>query len=1135
MSNGGGGPPPLPAGGGGAGGGVGGAAAACKWEIFVTVHSQERFWPGKDFAVKLHQLKDDGSLGAVAYNQNVAMVVKDSPQVKFCDEGTKTFGATATVDTIADEADWVLAASATSNNPLPNKYVRVSVRNGNMGKQAKKVNLYVRHPLLVHLQLKFKDPEGRVLTFPKDFPVQVYHIKKVAQHLTDADGKLSFEVPRKYDWITLKFGAGKTLVSNADGATTATELKRWDDRKALMNAQAKFFSPPNQFALVESVWDFSEEPKYIDKTAAYKKNEGKVYLFDPATRNWVRRIGEKAAPVVLTLDPHWQFVRLEYFDRYYGHSDHGHEKVNTPPVLLEGFHGTGKKLDREGAGHWPVKPDKRAESAHAVPWIRQKDGAGAAVPRPTKNCLLMFETAPGTFVFSSAPDAREIQVLNKAHKADADRLRPSAERLKLYDLPARWKSAKYFARFKSGAGYAGNFYEDWADADHGKSRALATPMVFSLDDMVLTNAANQPLALAKNEKISIFYHRFKPAYNEVANVTPEGVYKPDAAEPYYSSITLQGADFNYLTEYPNWVRLVAGMTALFDAFDQRTKSGVHGARAAVRWYNPRASGTAAGKNIGTPGPVVKPFFALQPYAGQWNPTFIAQYKGPNTAALRDGRYDVAVVRCCDRDGAKEVLLDINYARLRYTFTAGTTVAPGAQKAWAVTSVRSLLDRWNGIDAGAPGRCELVPADPAHDTRGEIIFFLHPAATDRDAHFRMSVYNIIALGQRAFMAAGDGTGELDDVNNTPDGANSVNSFTFAHEFGHGTGLPDEYGEWWNNCSHNGPGIVCNIPGDPFVDEGRDFDLTGSIYAKGAAPAAPGTEAFPMMTAEVELRNRYFWHTAELTRKHTGIPWLVKLGAHADYKVPGHNKYPKRAYTYWPANAAINHTPGTRGKMDVYLHTAGKEEFTVKLLPAQYGIAGPFDGVLSVVVKIRMDVVGTIAAGYPAGGGVTPVEQVRNDIRNAFLTYSGKHYALGDVDVKTDAGKKGVTLNKCMFRLSPRFLISNADPALLSATFTKANYDARFKNLNTTVGTHFTVNVKDVPGGGASGYQKTNKRTLDLVIDLAGDPKAANTLQAAVNRNFSEMLGVPFDPAKPVLKAADFKGIAQKVFAKNGDVK
>jgi hypothetical protein len=1112
-------PPPLPAGGGGGAGGAGGggAAAPCKWEILVKVHSQERFWPKKDFNVQIADVNADSTLGAVVDSSTVTMVAKDSPQSRFCGQGAKTFGVTATAPAIQEEKDWILAKGKTSKDPLPNSYVSVSVSNGNLGKHAKKVDLYIRHPLKVNLQLKFKDPAKRVLLFPKDFPVQVYNKNKLGAYKTDEAGKVSFEIDRKYDWVTLKFGGNKVFVANGDSSTEKTELKAWADRDALK--KDNYFGSSKSWALIESIWEFSEEPKYIDGAAAYKKDEGKIYLFDPPTKNWVRRIGESETPVVLTLDPNWQFVRLEYFDRYYGHSDHGHERVNTPPILVEGFYGE-KKMAAEDYGHWTLNKDSVSDCVHAVPWIRQKDAKGNKTEKPSKKCLLMVETAAGTYSLSTDKNARELQILKSSVKADADRLKASADRLKLYDLPQTWKSAKYFTRFKKGAGYEGKFYEDWDDADHAKSKDQAKPLIFSLDDVILSNSSDQPLKMKKDEKITVFYHRFKKAYNEAANLSPEGIYKPDAVEAYYSNLKLEGADYNYLTEYPNWVRLVAGITALFDVFDHRTKKGVYGARAGVRWYNPQASGTAAGKNIGYPAAVVKPYFVLQPYYGQLHHETWSQYKNANSPSFRIGRFDLALLRCCDRDDVKEIFIDMEYFRLRYNFDAASIHAgnAGAQKNFMRTSFQALMNRWNGNDAVSNDRVEFIPQDNTKKLQGECVYFIHPAANDKDAHFRMKVYNAVALGQRAWMNSTNGTGEVDDNDNAPDQTWAQNSFTLAHEFGHGGSLPDEYYERANWNSQGVAGILCNIPGDPFVDEGVFFDTSNSFYGAAYVPgnAAATTALFPLMNHQVDRRNRHLWHAAEFSRKYIGEKFFVKIGAaYPDYRVPGHPKYPKQSYVYWPANSAVNYTRGTRGKMDAYLHVAGKDRYTVTLLPNQYGGGNPFEGFLTVLLKVKLTASATLNA-----------KAVRNLVRNAILPLNGTLYATGDLDVKTDKGTEVVNMAKCYFRVTPRFLMTNV-PAGAAA----AKYNANTTWLQNNVGTHFDVQVTDKAGGGASGYAPKNARHLDLVVDVAGDPNVVNTLTGLINQYVFEMLGVP---AGNAANAGNLKEIAQKVFTKNGDV-
>ena len=109
----------------------------------------------------------------------------------------------------------------------------------------------------------------------------------------------------------------------------------------------------------------------------------------------------------MTLDPHWQFMRHEYFDRYYGHTDHGHERVNMPTTLIEGYWGTGATLDREGSSHWTLTPDDFKNSVHCLPWIRQKDATGAKAEKPDKNALIQFETPATTFAISSDAATRK--------------------------------------------------------------------------------------------------------------------------------------------------------------------------------------------------------------------------------------------------------------------------------------------------------------------------------------------------------------------------------------------------------------------------------------------------------------------------------------------------------------------------------------------------------------------------------------------------------------------------------------------------------------------------------------------------------------------------------------------------------
>ena len=1096
-------------------------------EVFVKVHSHHKFWPTPSFDVQLCAVPG-GKLGAAAQSKSVKMTAKVSPEAHFKGNGTKSYGVTCTAPKIAKEADWELVSGPASTAKLANQYVPVAVSDGQCGAKAHHIDLHIRHPLFIYGQLKFKDPENKELTFPKGFPIHVYSgtnkvDTKVATLKADNDGKFDFELDRKWEWFTFKFG-DKSFISNGNGKTTTTTLKAWGDRAKLEKNGEKFFGPPETWGLIESIWKFSKEPEYIDGTKAYKPDEGKIYVYDAKANNWVRRIGEKGAPIQMLLDPHWQFVRCEFFDRYYGHSDHGHERPNTPPMTIEGYWGPAGKLAREGTSHWTLSADSVKDSVHCLPWIRQKDDTGKKSEKPDKDALIQFETDADTFVISTDAKTRK---LGKVPAGDA-RLKANADRLKLYDLPPVWKSKGYWARYLKGPNsYDGKFWEDWDQPGLLKSRSKKTPVIFSLDDIVLTDSANVPLALAKADKFAIFYHRFAKAYNEKANLNEEGVYMPDAKEPFFSNIERKGAKFNYIADYPNWVRLVAGQSACFDAFDQRTSKDVFGARAAVRWYDPVTTGTPAGTAVaGWPADITKDYIVIGPEWGQKHALTTSPFKGAATPTQRIGRYDMVLVRCCDQLKGKELFLNMQYFRLNYNFlaaapknaskgAAGSAMAGTPGTKFITDGLTALMKRWNGYDgASNPARTELLPQDKKALHQGEVIYFLQPAAALAGAHFRMDVFKGTA-NDRAFMDSTNGVGQVTDNDFKADGSFTADSFTLAHELGHGGSLPDEYGEWWERCNHFGPGVANNIPADPFCDEGRDFDLTGSLYKGGATP-------YPMMTMAVEMRNRYFWHNAEYSRKHTTIPLYTKTkhgsgSSYEEYKVPGHPNYPTETYTYWPVREKMNRASGKHGKVDIYLHSLGKEHFTQKLMPK-----GPWDGAVSVLIKIDLTV--------PAAMNV---QDVRDVIRNAILTFNQTFSTSGTTKTVTDGGSKNLTFTKVVFRFSPRFLISNVNPTQTSFLFGGASYATDYAGWQGWIGTHFQATVVDNKGAKVpvpSAFAAAAGGAMNLGVDSSKAWKVA--LEADIQRLLPDMLGIALKGA--VITGGDLTPLAAAVIDKNAKV-
>ena len=1120
------GPPPLPA------GSPGGTSVPCKWKIYVKVHSNERFPPKGSFDVVFGEIKPDPAatpdslippIPSAWYSNTTkigdSLVSDDSV---FCGTGPKSGGVTAKVYALTKEADWVLADGAGSTGLLGNQNLAESIDNG----QEHKLDLFVRHPLKLYLEFKFKDPEKNVFPFPKDFPVQVWDTTQIVEKKTDEKGRVMFEVDRKYDWITLKFGNGPVYFSVGDGKAGKCDLKVEADRKDLSTNQAKFFGPPDTWGLIESIWKFSDTPKYIDGAVSYKDDEGKIYLFDTSNKNWVRRVGEKDAPITLTLDPNWTFNRLEFFDRYYGHTDHGHKRVDAPPILVEAVWKDGAKFVQEGSGQWVVNPTSVDDSVHAVPWIRQKTPDGKKSEKPDKDSHIRFKTDADTYSISTDANTRKLDTI----PAGDARLDPGVDRLKHYDLPPQWESRKYWTRLGKADKQVGKFWEDWTPGDLLRSRAIGDPMIFSLDDIVITDTAFNPVKMAKTDRLAAFYHRFKPAYDQTAKdaVSDHGVIKPDPTEPYFSKIDMQGTDFNYLADYPNWVRLLAGVGSLYDAFNHRTVSGVLGARAAVKWYDPVVSGIAA-PAAGTKWPagfaayqpaIDNKQFVIEPYYGQDQHIFWQQF---NAGGTRIGRFDMALVRNCDRlAGDKELFLSMQYFRLLYNFLASSAVKGAAQTAYAQSSAVGLMNRWNGNDTVNATRAEIVPRDGSKKMSGEVLWFVQPAKGLPDAHFRVDVKANVG---RASMGSSDGTGTVDDTYATAGPMyGTANAYVLAHELGHAGSLPDEYAEDDFYNSRGTPGFSTNTPGDPFLDEGARPDFNSSLYAAGDPP-------YPIMTFTVEMRNRYFWHNAEFARKYIKEPMYSKYGAYPAYEVPPHPNYPRKQYNHWPVNFAGNQGLGAKGKVDIFLHAAGKERYTLDLVPK-----GPYDGIVSVLIKLVL---------YETTAGASKLVAVRNAINNVVRNYNKLFYGKGDIGVPIDDGKggstnKNYTLGKTMFRLSARFLFDpvdllSTDPSFKTpADFTahKTNWNAKTASTLATFGKHFEVNVVDSKKGASGFNAKTGK--LDLVVDYS-DPSMVNTIKGSMEQYFRDMIGVAFDPKNPnSMKGADLKAIGQAIFSANGDV-
>jgi hypothetical protein len=515
---------------------------------------------------------------------------------------------------------------------------------------------------------------------------------------------------------------------------------------------------------------------------------------------------------------------------------------------------------------------------------------------------------------------------------------------------------------------------------------------------------------------------------------------------------------------------------------------------------------------------------IGPEWGQQHADRAGNYVGSGTNAPRIGRFDMVLLRCCDRlaaKGNKELFLNLQFFNLNFNFlgaapasaskgSAGSAHNGTDGKAFIQPCLTALMKRWNGYDVNNSDRAEIVPQKAGKDFTGEVLYFLQPFAQTQGAHFRMDVFKSGDGSDRAFMSSDGGTGQLTDGNIAVDNGFGPNSFVAAHELGHGGSLPDEYGEWWWRCSHSGPGLTNNVPGEPFVDDGGGPDIANVAYL-GNAPAA-GNVSYGMMSMAADMRNRYFWHNAEFARKHVETPFFAKLGAYDQYKVPLNSKYPYRTYAYWPVRKKVGRKGGKHGLTDIYLHVYGKDLFSQTRMPG-----GAHDGMVSVFIKIDMDVAGTLNPAW-----------FRDQIRNAILSFNYTYTASGTTGVRVDGSilREDWAFNKAAVRFSPRFLIKQSDG---TNSWPFNNYATNYTYWQGHVGSHFQITVVDNTGVAAakqtkSGFTAKRGGAIQLGYDT-GDPAAQANLQTEIQALLPDMLGVKVKGG--VIVAKDLNPLAASV--------
>lgn len=905
-------------------------------------------------------------------------------------------------------------------------------RAGNSGPASTAINR-LQNQVRIWVKLCFLDPDDVERPFPEKLPVRALigdrNGLRVDLELNAAGvatvSALGAADALKHRHLSLLLGDESDNVIRCE-LPTQTAAQSWGAVPAESDPTG---TRPNRFFSLPTRLDLKRvECTVTGDDGRWDAATGRIAL---AKNGAPANLGTYMAPVKIVLKPKWQHLRFEFFDRHYGHSDHGGDPVVMPAAILEGFRSTPTSPTDapEVKAYWWVDPASNGKVVQCVPWFRQKADDGSAEAHPDADSELRFALPANTFVHSESATVRKRVI------ATDEQRKPGPERLKFYDLPRLWKARNYYAALSATDGEH-HWYQDMA----AKDTTIAKPLVFNLDDIVLTDKDCKMLGSWNNSHgMALFVNTFD---DSLGDCTREGLYKPDTGNkaPWLTEKPATGSpesNWNYVRARAKWARLIAAGGNLFDVFEARSVEGstfgvdeTVGARAARRLVDATAAlppmttkqqsttnpntwnlvtdGPRPGRWVdnGPPARVDAPSFSVQPYYDQHYMKRFGVYSDASSGPI--GRLDLALLRCCgvaDRStvgSEKEIAVHFYYVK---TFLSFDPTLSGGADAFRVNYQRNVLDRWNGISP-AHGRATLLPKDTAKRVQVPVVTFVQ-MTDEAVAHERVEIK--AGNDARDWRQGLLGTGATGDGNERDSG--DTNGFVTAHEHGHERALPDEYNERWDAASYGQPSFFSTLPGDPFEMDGRveEFQVLNS----------------PMMNGNHWLHNRYFWQSAEWTRRVLNFPFKVKFNGCDEYEVPPHAN-PRRHYAFWPlvglnsqTLAAVAPLTGNRAKFHAFLYALGKDRFATQTLKdKEGGGATDYDGLLMVTPLLKVT---------PPSGDTASIKSLAQALARVARKFGArklnhKFYLTGKV---ADGQPHEWTFTRCLIHFSPRLLIGSPD--------------------------------------------------------------------------------------------------------------
>jgi hypothetical protein len=584
---------------------------------------------------------------------------------------------------------------------------------------------------------------------------------------------------------------------------------------------------------------------------------------------------------------------------------------------------------------------------------------------------ISMDKSGGTIIFMNRDDVNKLSF---------------KERLKFYDLPARWSSTNYWTRYDGNMDLGDRFETVMKDRKQIKPFGSNVtdsrfPLTFSLDDIVLVDgtgrqvkgdrdSTNHEIALSAKSRYALFH----VVDNNLL------LFDPDTSLEHWSAAPLAE---NLITKTPQEARLIVFATGgpsgassatdkrssgFFDIWDKRTTlpegavqgtKDVIGARAAV----------ANDRDVRFSESI------LQPNKGDANSL--------PYAAQRTGNFELHYIRRgCFLDGSpgieRHFLLVYWSARFKPHFDPNpklsdkNPVTAGEIRKFAIEGFRNAKTHWERkeytiepLDTDNPPAIDVVTVfyfEPKLGNNGGQHKCLVSVSNNPDVAF-MGFFES-QMHRSDFATRTDSGGKEIDPIDLLEASNLV----AGHELGHAVGKPDEYIERRADFKSTSDAFRQHIPGAPYGGEGRAVMNTSMAlprmrywwnFVNWLNDASKDDKKLKPVLNGRQFRVRFFFSLQDGTKKK------VK---ELSYHVPDEHRDIYKAFKSKEPLAL------TTGATDLNLYKIGHDETSLAVRVAGERTDKSFDAIVSTYFKL-----GFTFVDHPT----SPTKKWTDDLRKAWM--------------------------------------------------------------------------------------------------------------------------------------------------------